>query len=146
MVLAPIFGYLVTSYLDFEPVNWYGISLILWVRWLWELNHANNKELEGKNQFDLRLTNFAYGFMTLFYVLISTRLILAYDHATYKLDWIEGALNITHSICGFYILWITSRTSQLILENREPTSSEIISHMINLILCTLVYFINTNTW
>ncbi|MEM7296922.1 MAG: hypothetical protein AAF391_01500 [Bacteroidota bacterium] len=132
LVIAPIFGYLLTSYLAIDLIDWYGISLLIWARWIWELNQTNNKELKGKNQFDLRLTNIAYGYMTVFYVLYSTKIILTSEAVTSNILWLEVTLIITHSLCAFYMLWITSRTSQLILENREPTPSEVISHIINI--------------
>lgn len=130
LVIFPIVGHLLTTNLDIEYPNWYGISLLLWVRWIWEMNQLNNKSLTGNNSFDLTLMNWAYGLLTIFYVLFSFQIILRTSNSNPTI--LDVIFIIIHSACAFYLLWITARISELTLERREPTTMEIISYMINL--------------
>ncbi len=130
IVITPISGSALTLELGFRGINWFGISLLLWVRWIWELNYINNKDLKGEDHFDLRITNISYWLMSAIYALIAMKL-LPLKSAMLP-EWLMGALFIIHAIFAYYILWITARTCQLTILNREPTTLEVIGYWVHL--------------
>jgi len=137
MIICPILGNWITSYLGLAWINWMGLYLIIWIRWIWELNQTLNTGLKEHLKLNLTWNNVSYVLLTAYYLLLIFGLSEIEIADGTGLNLLSIILPCCYIILTVYLLGTTSRLLTINFNNREPDVFESIGHIMLLIFFPL---------